>query len=303
MPSGPKIGNDLLHLRSVAAVGEMRAALDHVEAGARDGLGDAAGHGHGREAVLGARDHLDRAADAAAVVQPLAAAVGLVEQRQQRGHRVAAQRAGQLRVPIGPRLEPGQRVLAHAQAHVGVEVLLEAPRLHERPLARPPGLVLGGRHEGRPADRHHAPARAPGAWAAIHSESAAAHGGAAPHRLADPEAVEPVQQVLGLARVGVVLDPLEARGEPVAARVRERARARGRRTARDPRTMTEESSTEPPWIQTTTGGSDGARGQPGLPPVEADAGGQDDFRQGPSSSPGSARSGTWSRCRPSRPPR
>ena len=53
------------------------------------------------------------------------------------------------------------------------------------------------------------------------------------------------------------------------------ARTRPKKGSRSA-TITEESSTEPPWIHTTNW----ARGEAGLPPVQADAGGQDDFRQG-----------------------
>src|SRR5215475_4791767 len=127
-------GDRRLHVGAMGAVGKVAAALDHVQPGGRNGLGHTARHGDGGEMVLAAADDEHRAADAGARGQPVATRVGFVEQRQQGGAGVAAQARDRFGVPLGPRLEPRQRVVTHPQSHVGVEVLRDPSRLDERPV-------------------------------------------------------------------------------------------------------------------------------------------------------------------------
>ena len=208
-----------------------------------------------------------------------------------------AQAPRHLGITLRPGLEPRERRLAHSEAQVRVEVFLEAAGLDEWPMRGPPGLVAGRRRVRRPADRDD------GADPRRHVDGRPqrqrrAHGGAAPHRALDPESVEPQHEVLELLRVRIVRGSLELAGQTMAARIgKEGPDAREERleVRQHGRGVLDGAPMNP---------DDGRlRGVPALPPVEADAVRQPELRQGSGAAPRAARSGTWSTCRPSTPPR
>ena len=138
---------------------------------------------------------------------------------------MAAQTRDELAIAIRPSFDARELVLAHPEPDVRVEVVLEPSGLDERPLRRPPLTVALRRGVRRPADRDHR-ARPIARVTRDPEPERAAHRRAAPHRLVDPQRVEPEQQVGRLARVGVVVDVLEAGRETVAAGIgKERAHA------------------------------------------------------------------------------
>ena len=298
MPSEPrKSGNDPLHLRPVATVGEMRAPLHHVNARPGNRLGKPLRHAHGGKAVLGARDDLHGTADARAVREPVAALEGLVEQREERRDRVVAQARRHLRIARGPRLEPREGVLAHPEPHVRVEVFVEAPRSTSGRWAAHHALSAGGAGYGGPLIDT-TPPHAGGRVDRRPQGQRPAHGRPAPHRALDPEGVEPEHEVFGLLRIRIVRGPLELGGETVAAGVREEGAdpAEERLEVRDHgRGVLDRASVDPDHRR--------PGGVASLAPVEANAVGQSDLRQGSGAAPRAARSGTWSTCRPSTPPR
>src|SRR5204863_8532653 len=106
----------------------------------------------------------------------------------------------------------GQLGLAKAKAHVGVEVLLEAPGHDQSTVRLPPALVGLDGGERWPADRDHG-ADALGTMGRDPERERRTHRGSTPHRRDDAQPIQPEQQVARLLRIGQVLGALELLAE------------------------------------------------------------------------------------------